>query len=160
MKMKKLLVFLSIMTLAVGLEAASGKAQIRKARNSSTKTSKVAKKKMKTERDDLYESLEEKVFRAKSGQKAKFQATEDAFAVGKKRMYYLQQEEDAIREMEDELSIVDADHEFLTEKYDNVMNQFTDVKTEIDALTLENKKLKDYLAKLNEMEKRVKVTSK
>ena len=75
-------------------------------------------------------------------------------------MYYLQQEEDAIREMEDELSIVDADHEFLTEKYDNVMNQFTDVKTEIDALTLENKKLKDYLAKLNEMEKRVKVTSK
>jgi len=50
----------------------------------STASSKTAKKAMKEKREDLFESLEEKVFRAPSGAKAKIQATDNAFDMGKK----------------------------------------------------------------------------
>ena len=117
---------------------------------------KSAKKVMKQQRENLYESLEEKVFRAPLGTKSKLQATEEAFKVGKERMYYLQKEEEQIRALETELGMEPVEHDFLTEKYDTVMEEFSTTKNEIEALELENKMLKDYLSRLNAMEARAK----
>jgi len=119
-------------------------------------SSKTAKKVMKEKREDLFESLEEKVFRAPSATKAKIQATDNAFDIGKKRIYYLQREEDQISALESELGMEDSEHNFLTEKYDTVMEKFKTSKNEIETLELENKKLKAYLARLNAMEQRAK----
>ena len=117
---------------------------------------KSAEKVMKQQRENLYESLEEKVFRAPLGTKSKLQATEEAFKVGKERMYYLQKEEEQIRALETELGMEPVEHDFLTEKYDTVMEEFSTTKNEIEALELENKMLKDYLSRLNAMEARAK----
>ena len=144
--MKKGLVLLSLMVLGMTSFGAT---------KSSTKASgtlKSGKKVMKQKREDLFESLEEKVFRAPNGDKAKLAATDNAFDIGKKRMYYLQREEDEIKAIEAEMGMEDAEHNFLCEKYDGVMEQFKDVKNEIDVLTVENKKLKEYMARLNAME--------
>ena len=100
--------------------------------------SKMAKKLMQEKREDLFESLEEKVFRAPNGTKSKIRATDNAFDVGKKRMYYLQREEDQIRVLESELGMEGREHNFLTEKYDNVMEEFKTTKNEIEALEIEN----------------------
>jgi len=132
-------------------------ATTRRSTTKSTKaSSKTAKKVMKEKRKDLFESLEEKVFRAPNDTKAKIQATDSAFDTGKKRMYYLQREEDQIRALESELGMEEVDHNFLTEKYDAVMEEFKTTKNEIEALELENRKLKEYLARLNAMEARAK----
>ncbi|MGF6907115.1 hypothetical protein [Fusobacterium sp. PH5-44] len=144
--MKRIIVgILSLIMAANGLYGASR-----------ATTSKTAKKVMKEKREDLFESLEEKVFRAPNGTKAKIQATDNAFDTGKKRMYYLQREEDQIRALESELGMEESEHNFLTEKYDAVMEEFKTTKNEIEALELENKKLKNYLTRLNAMESRVK----
>ena len=117
---------------------------------------KSAKKVMKEQRENLYESLEEKVFRAPLDTKSKLKATEEAFKTGKERMYYLQREEEEIRDLESELGMENVEHEFLTEKYDAVMEEFYTKKNEIEALELENKMLKEYLGRLNTMETRAK----
>jgi hypothetical protein len=119
-------------------------------------TEKSKKKVMRQKREDLFESLEEKVFRAPNTEKAKLQATDNAFDIGKKRMYYLNREEAEIRELEAELGMEEVDHNFLGDKYDAVMDEFKTVKSEQEALQLENKKLKAYLARLNAMEARAK----
>ncbi|MGF6906902.1 hypothetical protein, partial [Fusobacterium sp. PH5-44] len=109
---KKMLVLGALLTMALTLEGAPTK------KTQNTATSKTAKKVMKEKREDLFESLEEKVFRAPNGTKAKIQATDSAFDTGKKRMYYLQREEDQIRALESELGMEETEHNFLTEKYD------------------------------------------
>ena len=147
---KSLLLVGAIFALTFTLEGASSK------KTTKTTTTKAAKKVMKEKREDLFESLEEKVFRAPNGTKAKIQATDAAFDIGKKRMYYLQREEDQIRALESELGMEETEHNFLTEKYDTVMEEFKTTKNEIEALELENKKLKEYLARLNAMEARTK----
>ncbi|MGF6907200.1 hypothetical protein [Fusobacterium sp. PH5-44] len=151
---KKMLLITSLLLFTMSLEASS------KTASKNTNTTKSAKKVMKEKREDLFESLEEKVFRAPNGTKAKIQATDSAFDVGKKRMYYLQREEDNIRALESELGMEETEHNFLTEKYDAVMEEFKTTKNEIEALELENKKLKEYLKRLNAMEARAKFGKK
>jgi len=155
---KNIMVLGAILAMSFTLEGASARqATTRKTSTGASKAdSKTAKKVMKEKREDLFESLEEKVFRAPSGTKAKIQATDNAFDIGKKRMYYLQREEDQIRALESELGMEDSEHNFLTEKYDTVMEEFKTTKNEIEALELENKKLKAYLVRLNAMEQRTK----
>ena len=148
---RKMLLISSLLLFTIALEGAATKNN-----SKNTATSKTAKKVMKEKREDLFESLEEKVFRAPNGTKAKIQATDAAFDTGKKRMYYLQREEDQIRALESELGMEETDHNFLTEKYDAVMEEFKTTKNEIEALELENIKLKEYLARLNAMEVRAK----
>jgi peptidoglycan hydrolase CwlO-like protein len=159
--MKKALLILSILVMGVTSFATTAKKPAAKATTKAAPAKadtrlKDGKKVMKEKREDLFESLEEKVFRAPSNQKAKLQATDNAFDIGKKRMYYLNREESEIRALEAELGIEEAEHNFLGDKYDAVMEEFKDVKSEIDALQLENKKLKEYLARLNQMEIRAK----
>ena len=149
-KVKKTLVgLMCILALSSAYGATSTSTKSTKAASSS------AKKVMKEKREDLFESLEEKVFRAPDNQKARIAATDNAFDIGKKRMYYLQREEDEIRAMEANLGMEEQEHNFLNDKYDAVMNEFKDVKNETDVLTVENKKLKEYMARLTAMETKV-----
>ncbi|MGF6906520.1 hypothetical protein [Fusobacterium sp. PH5-44] len=150
--MKKFLVIAGILAVTACTYGANAKGSTKK----NAANTKSAKKVMKEKREDLFESLEEKVFRAPNGTKAKIQATDNAFDTGKKRMYYLQREEDQIRALESELGMEETDHNFLTEKYDAVMEEFKTTKNEIEALEIENRKLKEYLARLNAMEARAK----
>ena len=153
--MKKRLLLLAVLILGV-VSFAATPARKAPAAKKTPITEKSKKKVMKEKREDLFESLEEKVFRAPNTQQAKLQATNNAFDIGKKRMYYLNREEAEIRELESELGIEQAEHNFLGDKYDTVMDEFKTVKSEIEALQLENKKLKEYLARLNQMEIRIK----
>lgn len=151
--MRKFLITMGILSTIVSAYGAS-------ARKFNTKAdlanSKMVKKVMQEKREDLFESLEEKVFRASNGSKSKLQATDIAFDIGNKRMYYLQNSEDQIRALESELGMEEIDHNFLTEKYNNVMEAFKTTKNEIESLEIENKKLKEYFTKLNTMENRAK----
>ncbi|MGF6905874.1 hypothetical protein [Fusobacterium sp. PH5-44] len=151
--MRKIMVTLGILSLVMNVYGASSRKAVEKSNSTSFKA---AKKVMHEKREDLFESLEEKVFRAPSTTKGKIQATDKAFDTGKKRMYYLQREEDQIRSLEGELGMEDVDHNFLTEKYDGVMEEFKTTKNEIEALEIENRKLKEYLNRLNTMESRAK----
>jgi hypothetical protein len=147
----------ALIILLCGMAELQGKAIPRKPVQKRTPITEKSKKKvMREKREDLFESLEEKVFRAPNSEKAKLQATDNAFDIGKKRMYYLNREEAEIRELEAELGMEDAEHNFLGDKYDAVMDEFKTVKSEREALQLENKKLKTYLARLNAMETRAK----
>jgi len=74
-------------------------------------TSKTAKNVIKQKREDLFELLEGKVFRARPRSKLYV----ISLILGKKRMYYLQKEEDQIRTLELELGMEEIDHNFLTE---------------------------------------------
>ncbi|MDR3260089.1 MAG: hypothetical protein LBT51_10820 [Fusobacteriaceae bacterium] len=154
--MKKALLILSILVMGATSFATARKPAPKAAPKAAPAKAdtrlKDGKKVMKEKREDLFESLEEKVFRAPNNQKAKLQATDNAFDIGKKRMYYLNREEAEIRALEAELGMEETEHNFLGDKYDAVMEEFKDVKSEIDALQLENKKLKEYLARLNQME--------
>jgi predicted nucleic acid-binding Zn-ribbon protein len=153
--MKKTLLLLSVLLLGAGSLAATTVKRAPTVKKVPI-TEKSKKKVMREKREDLFESLEEKVFRAPNTEKAKLQATDNAFDTGKKRMYYLNREEAEIRELESELGMEEVDHNFLGDKYDAVMDEFKNVKSEIEALQLENKKLKEYLARLNQMEARAK----
>ena len=135
---KKCLLLISLLLFTMILEGAS------------------SKKIMKEKREDLFESLEEKVFRASNDTKAKIQATDNAFDTGKTRMYYLQKEEDQIKALEYELGMEEIGHNFLTERYNMVMEEFKTTKNEIESLELENKKLRLYLSRVSMMEQRVK----
>jgi len=123
-------------------------------------TEKSKKKVMREKREDLYESLEEKVFRARNTDKAKLAATDQAFETGKTRMYYLNREEAEIRELEQELGAGEVEHNFLGDKFDAVREEFKNNKSEIETLETENKKLKEYMARLDNMEKRTKSAAK
>jgi len=150
---KKILLLSPLVLFAMSI---NGETSIKTSSKVSKASSKTAKKVMKEKREDLFESLEEKVFRTPNETKAKIQAIDNAFDIGKKRMYYLQREEDQIRSLESELGMEEMEHNFLTEKYDAIMEEFKTTKNEIEALELENKKLKDYLRRLNAMEQRAK----
>jgi hypothetical protein len=153
--MKKLITGLMLLTaLTVGASTTKIPRAPKAKRTPITVKSK--KKVMRDKREDLFESLEEKVFRAPNGEKAKLQATDNAFDIGKKRMYYLNREESEIRELEAELGMEEVEHNFLGDKYDAVMDEFKTVKSEKEALQLENQKLKAYLKRLDAMEKRAK----
>jgi DNA repair exonuclease SbcCD ATPase subunit len=123
-------------------------------------TTKSKKKVMREKREDLFESLEEKVFRAPNSKKGKLAATDAAFDTGKKRMYYLNREEADVRELEAELGLEEQEHNFLGDKYDAVMDEYKTTRSEVEALEQENKQLKGYLARLDNMEKRTKTAAK
>jgi hypothetical protein len=154
--MKKVLLFLTLLTVATAAFSTSARAPRAPRAKRVPITEKSKKKVMREKREDLFESLEEKVFRAPNSDKAKLLATDNAFDIGKKRMYYLNREEAEIRELEAELGMEEVEHNFLGDKYDAVMEEFKNTKSEIEALQLENKKLKEYLARLNQMEARAK----
>lgn len=107
-------------------------------------------------RRDLNESLEEKVFRSENTPQARIAATSAAFEIGRERMAFLKMEEEEIMKLEEALGIeADEDRIFLGQKFDEVYDEFKSNNKEVELLLLENKKLNEYLSRLDKMEQRV-----
>ena len=107
-------------------------------------------------RRDLNESLEEKVFRSESTPEARIAAAGAAFEIGKERMVFLKMEEEEIMKLEEVLGMEpDENRVFLSQKYDEVYDEFKSNNNEIELLLLENEKLNEYLNRLDKMEQKV-----
>ena len=107
-------------------------------------------------RRDMNESLEEKVFRSENTPEARIVAAETAFEIGKERMAFLKMEEEEIIKLEAALGIENNDGKrFLSQEFDKVYNEFKSNNSNIDLLLLENKKLNEYLSRLDKMEQKV-----
>lgn len=107
-------------------------------------------------RRDMNESLEEKVFRSENNPEARIAAAETAFEIGKERMAFLKMEEEEIMKLEADLGIKNNDGNiFLSQEFDKVYNEFKSNNSNIDLLLLENKKLNEYLSRLDKMEQKV-----
>ena len=102
---------------------------------------------------DINESLEEKVFRSENTSEARM----TAFEIGKDRISFLKAEEEEIIKLEEALGIEnDSKGKFLGQQFDEVYNKFKNNNNEIELLLLENKKLNEYLSRLDKMEQKVK----
>lgn len=107
-------------------------------------------------RRDMNESLEEKVFRSENTPEARIAAAETAFEIGKERMAFLKMEEEEIMKLEADLGIKNNDGNiFLSQEFDKVYEKFKSNNSNIDLLLLENKKLNEYLSRLDKMEQKV-----
>ena len=107
-------------------------------------------------RRDMNESLEEKVFRSENTPEARIAAAGAAFEIGKERMVFLKMEEEEIMKLEEVLGMEpDEKRVFLSQKYDEVYDEFKSNNNEIELLLLENEKLNEYLNRLDKMEQKV-----
>ncbi|MDH6458237.1 TPP-dependent indolepyruvate ferredoxin oxidoreductase alpha subunit [Fusobacterium sp. PH5-7] len=117
---------------------------------------KKGKKILEDIRRDLNESLEEKVFRSENTTESRIAAAGAAFEIGKERMAFLKMEEEEIMKLEEVLGMeTDENRVFLSQKFDEVYDEFKSNNNEIELLLLENEKLNEYLSRLDKMEQKV-----
>ena len=135
-------------------DAEKAKAEEEKARIAAEKAEeKKGKKILEDIRRDMNESLEEKVFRSENNPEARIAAAGAAFEIGKERMAFLKMEEEEIMKLEEVLGMEpDENRVFLSQKFDEVYDQFNSNNNEIELLLLENEKLNEYLSRLDKME--------
>ncbi|WP_443864205.1 hypothetical protein [Fusobacterium ulcerans] len=138
-------------------DAEKAKAEEEKARIAAEKAEeKKGKKILEDIRRDMNESLEEKVFRSDNNSEARIAAAGAAFEIGKERMAFLKMEEEEIVKLEEVLGMeADENRVFLSQKFDEVYDQFNSNNNEIELLLLENEKLNEYLSRLDRMEQKV-----
>ena len=138
-------------------DAEKAKAEEEKARIAAEKAEeKKGKKILEDIRRDMNESLEEKVFRSDNNSEARIAAAGAAFEIGKERMAFLKMEEEEIIKLEEVLGMKPNENRvFLSQKFDEVYDQFNSNNNEIELLLLENEKLNEYLSRLDRMEQKV-----
>ena len=138
-------------------DAEKAKAEEKKARIAAEKAEeKKGKKILEDIRRDMNESLEEKVFRSDNNSEARIAAAGAAFEIGKERMAFLKMEEEEIVKLEEVLGMEPNENRvFLSQKFDEVYDQFNSNNNEIELLLLENEKLNEYLSRLDRMEQKV-----
>ncbi|MHD0318792.1 hypothetical protein [Fusobacterium sp. THCT1E2] len=104
------------------------------------------------------ESLEEKVFRSENTPEARMAAAKEALKIGKDRMVFLREEEEEIIKLEEAIGINSNEkREFLSQKYDEVYDEFESNSCEIKLLLHENEKLNEYLSRLDKMEQKIRI---
>ena len=138
-------------------EAEKAKKAEEKARLAAEKAKeKEGKKVIEEIKRDMNESLEEKVFRSDNNPEARIAAAGAAFEIGKERMAFLKMEEEEIVKLEEVLGMEPNENRvFLSQKFDEVYDQFNSNNNEIELLLLENEKLNEYLSRLDRMEQKV-----
>ena len=138
-------------------DAEKAKAEEEKARIAAEKAEeKKGKKILEDIRRDMNESLEEKVFRSDNNSEARIAAAGAAFEIGKERMAFLKMEEEEIVKLEEVLGMEPNENRvFLSQKFDEVYDEFNSNNNEIELLLLENEKLNEYLSRLDKMEQKV-----
>ena len=138
-------------------DAEKAKAEEEKARIATEKAEeKKGKKILEDIRRDMNESLEEKVFRSDNNPESRIAAAGAAFEIGKERMAFLKMEEEEIVKLEEVLGMEPNENRvFLSQKFDEVYDQFNSNNNEIELLLLENEKLNEYLSRLDRMEQKV-----
>ena len=104
------------------------------------------------------ESLEEKVFRSENTPEARMAAAKEALKIGKDRMAFLREEEEEIMKLEEAIGInPNKKREFLSQKYDEVYDEFESNNSGIELLLHENEKLNEYLSRLDKMEQKIRI---
>ena len=104
------------------------------------------------------ESLEEKVFRSENTPEARMAAAKEALKIGKDRMAFLREEEEEIMKLEEAIGINPNEKRvFLSQKYDEVYDEFDSNNSEIELLLHENEKLNEYLSRLDKMEQKIRI---
>ena len=104
------------------------------------------------------ESLEEKVFRSENTPEARMAAAKEALKIGKDRMAFLREEEEEIMKLEEAIGInPNEKREFLSQKYDEVYDEFDSNNSGIELLLHENEKLNEYLSRLDKMEQKIRI---
>ena len=104
------------------------------------------------------ESLEEKVFRSENTPEARMAAAKEALKIGKDRMAFLREEEEEIMKLEEAIGInPNEKREFLSQKYDEVYDEFESNNSGIELLLHENEKLNEYLSRLDKMEQKIRI---
>ena len=138
-------------------DAEKVKAEEEKAKVAAEKAEeKKGKKILEDIRRDMNESLEEKVFRSDNNPESRIAAAGAAFEIGKERMAFLKMEEEEIVKLEEVLGMEPNENRvFLSQKFDEVYDQFNSNNNEIELLLLENEKLNEYLSRLDKMEQKV-----
>ncbi len=107
---------------------------------------------------DMNESLEEKVFRSENTPEARMAAATGAFEIGKERMAFLKMEEEEIIKLKEVLGMEPNENRvFLSQKFDEVYDEFNSNNNEIELLLLESEKLNECLSRLDKMEQKVRV---
>ena len=104
------------------------------------------------------ESLEEKVFRSENTPEARMAAAKEALKIGKDRMAFLREEEEEIMKLEEAIGINPNEKRvFLSQKYDEVYDEFESNNSGIELLLHENEKLNEYLSRLDKMEQKIRI---
>ena len=117
---------------------------------------KKGKKILEDIRRDMNESLEEKVFRSKNTPESRMAGATGAFEIGKERMAFLKMEEEEIIKLEEVLGIEpDENRVFLSQKFDEIYDQFNSNNNDIELILHENEKLNKYLSRLDKIERKV-----
>ena len=117
---------------------------------------KKGKKVLEDIRRDMNESLEEKVFRSKNTPESRMAGATGAFEIGKERMAFLKMEEEEIIKLEEVLGIEpDENRVFLSQKFDEIYDQFNSNNNDIELILHENEKLNKYLSRLDKIEQKV-----
>ena len=117
---------------------------------------KKGKKRLEDIRRDMNESLEEKVFRSKNTPESRMAGATGAFEIGKERMAFLKMEEEEIIKLEEVLGIEpDENRVFLSQKFDEIYDQFNSNNNDIELILHENEKLNKYLSRLDKIERKV-----
>ncbi|MDU1911980.1 hypothetical protein [Fusobacterium sp.] len=107
-------------------------------------------------RRNMNESLEEKVFKSENTAEGRRTAAKEAFKIGRDRMVFLREEEEEIVKLEEVLGIeADENRVFLSQKYDEVYDEFKTNNSEKELLLLENEKLNEYLSRLDKIEQKL-----
>ena len=79
-----------------------------------------------------------------------------AFEIGKERMAFLKMEEEEIIKLEEVLGIEpDENRVFLSQKFDEIYDQFNSNNNDIELILHENEKLNKYLSRLDKIEQKV-----
>ena len=138
-------------------DAEKAKAEEEKARIAAEKAEeKKGKKILEDIRRDMNESLEEKVFRSKNTPESRMAGATGAFEIGKERMAFLKMEEEEIIKLEEVLGIEpDENRVFLSQKFDEIYDQFNSNNNDIELILHENEKLNKYLSRLDKIEQKV-----
>lgn len=138
-------------------EAKRAEEEVEKARIAAAKEEeRKGKKIIEDIRRDQNESLEEKVFRSENTPEARITAAKEAFKIGEDRMAFLREEEEEIMKLEEAIGInPNEKREFLSQKYDEVYDEFKSNNSEIELLLHENEKLNEYLSRLDKMEQKI-----
>lgn len=117
------------------------------------KNEKEGKKRFKEIQLDIYEPLEDKVYRSKKDLETRLIVTRDAFDEGEKRMEALVNEENEMLQQEKEAGIkLDKKRILVGQKYGEVQKKFESNTAEMEKILIENKKLKENLENLKKIE--------
>ena len=85
-------------------------------------------------------------------------AAKEALKIGKDRMAFLREEEEEIMKLEEAIGINPNEKRvFLSQKYDEVYDEFESDNSEIELLLHENEKLNEYLSRLDKMEQKIRI---